>query len=62
MAYVPLVVDDMPSHPFSMARVSPKTIRQDAGRSEVIRRMSRRRYAREVEQVEHEIRRAFAYT
>ena len=60
MAYVRLLIDGMPSRPFSMETLPPRTIRQDASRSEVIRRTSRRRYARPAKNVEHELRRAFA--
>jgi len=57
-AYVRLLVNGMPSRPFSM-RTLPPDLREDQHRSETIRRYSRQRYARPRAQVENEIRAAF---
>jgi len=43
-AYVRLLLDGMPSRPFSMKTLPPRNGRRDRRRSEVIRRTSRRRY------------------
>ncbi len=59
-AYVRLLIDGMPSRPFSMETISPPTAKGLYGRSAVIRRVSRHRYARPVNQVEREIRAALA--
>ncbi|HEY1656441.1 MAG TPA: type IV secretion system DNA-binding domain-containing protein, partial [Candidatus Tumulicola sp.] len=57
-AYTRLLIDGLPSRPFSM-RTMPAGQRADAGRSEIIRRMSQRRYARPVEEVAKTIEHAF---
>jgi hypothetical protein len=45
-AYVRLLIDGMPSRPFSMSTLAPTPCNQDPSRSQVIRRYSRQRYAR----------------
>lgn len=45
-AYVRLLIDGMPSPPFSMRTMPPPTSRRKAARPAVIRRTSRHRYAR----------------
>ena len=60
-AYVRLLVEGMPSRPFSMETLSPSTMRRHAGRSDIVRRTSRHRYARPASQVEAEIERAFTF-
>jgi Type IV secretion-system coupling protein DNA-binding domain len=57
-AYVRLLIDGLPSRPFSMRTVSPSTPRDAAERFEIVRRVSRRRYARPVADVSREIERA----
>ena len=59
-AYVRLLINGMPSRPFSMRTLLPKAGNQDQRRSEIIRRYVRQRYARRVSEVEVEIRQAFA--
>jgi len=59
-AYVRLLIDGMPSRPFSMETIPPPTANAIYARSAVIRRTSRHRYARPVKQVESEIHAAFA--
>lgn len=56
-AYARLLIDGQPSRPFSMRTLPPAPPRRDPGRGEVIRRCSRRRYARPAAAVEEEIRR-----
>lgn len=60
-AYVRLLIDGMPSRPFSMRTLSPQTLPHDrhSRRAGIIRRTSRHRYARPVGQVQAEIREAF---
>ena len=60
-AYARLLIDGMPSRPFSMQTLAPKTHRPDERRSAIIRRSSRQRYARPVAAVEAEIHTAFAH-
>jgi hypothetical protein len=57
-AYVRLLIDGLPSRPFSMRTVAPSTPRDAAERFEIVRRVSRRRYARPVAEVSREIERA----
>ena len=59
-AYVRLLIDGMPSRPFSMTTLPPKKNRSDQRRSEVIRRASRHRYAQRADRVEREIEKAMA--
>jgi hypothetical protein len=58
-AYVRLLIDGQPSRPFSM-RTLPPPAAGNGERSAVIRRCSRRRYARPVAEAEAEIREAYA--
>jgi hypothetical protein len=55
-AYVRLLIDGMPSRPFSMETIPPPTTGRSHARAAVIRRTSRHRYARPANQVESEIR------
>jgi hypothetical protein len=50
-----LLIDGMPSRPFSMETLPPPAPRGHGTRAAIIRRASRHRYARPVEQVEREI-------
>lgn len=58
-AYVRLLVEGLPSHPFSMETVPPPAGCSDSDRAAIIRRSSRQRYARPVAAVAGEICRAF---
>lgn len=60
-AYVRLLIEGMPSKPFSMQTMPPLSLRRDPLRPDIIRRSSRRRYARPLEKVEQEIHDAFAF-
>jgi len=55
-AYIRLLVDGMPSRPFSMQTLPPRVSRNTT-RSETIRKTSRHRYARPIKEVEHQIER-----
>ena len=60
-AYVRLLIDGMPSRPFSMETLPPRSVRKrDQRRPEIVRRASRRRYGREAHIVKAEIERAYA--
>ena len=59
-AYARLLIDGMPSRPFSMETIGPPGMKGVVARSAVIRRTSRHRYARPASQVEGEIRAALA--
>ncbi|OGJ59534.1 hypothetical protein A2635_02460 [Candidatus Peribacteria bacterium RIFCSPHIGHO2_01_FULL_51_9] len=54
-AYMRLMIDGMPSKPFSVATLPPPTFVQDEGRIEKILRFSRERYAEKRELVEEKI-------
>ena len=58
-AYVRLLVDGMPTRPFSMRTLEPRTMAAHS-RSEIIRRASRQRYTCPASQVEQEIVAALA--
>ncbi len=58
-AYVRLLIEGTPSRPFSMRTLPPARI-ADHVRTDIIRRMSRQRYARPAAQVEEEIAAALA--
>ena len=55
-AYARLLVDGMPSKPFSMETIPPKKNRRDS-RSDKTRRASRRRYARPIADVQQQVAR-----
>lgn len=57
-AYARLLIDGLPSRPFSLCTLPP-SLQHDAMRSEVIRRVSRRRYGRPLASVAAEIERGF---
>jgi hypothetical protein len=59
-AYVRLLIDGMPSPPFTLQTLQPRCKKKDSRRPEIIRRTSRQRYARPQGQVEEEIREMFA--
>jgi hypothetical protein len=60
-AYARLLIEGMPSRPFSMQTVPPRQPTEDDRRRAMeIRRASRHRYSRPVDAVEAEIRAAFA--
>lgn len=56
-AYVRLMVDGMPSKPFSVGTLPPAEHEQDKGRIDTIRKLSRERYAEERSIVEDKVRR-----
>jgi hypothetical protein len=58
-AYMRLLIDGMPSRPFSVETIAPAAKRDHCPRSTIIRRTSRHRYARPAAMVEAEIQRAF---
>ena len=58
-AYVRLLVEGMPSRPFSMRTLAPGAT-ADRERPAIIRRTSRQRYARPLDEVEREIAAALA--
>jgi hypothetical protein len=59
-AYVRLLIDGMPSRPFSIETLPPPRQNGKPMRSTIIRRMSRHRYARPAALVEAEIRKVLA--
>ena len=59
-AIVRLLIDGMPSRPFTMETLPSLPIRPDARRPQIIRRTSRHRYARPAHIVEEEINRIFS--
>jgi hypothetical protein len=59
-AYVRLLIEGMPSRPFSMRTLPPDPRRNNPRRTEAVRRYSRQRYARPLAQVEQEIHAAYA--
>jgi hypothetical protein len=59
-AYARLLVDGMPSRPFSMETIPPPAYDERRGRAAIVRRTSRHRYARPVSEVHAEIDKAFA--
>ena len=58
-AYARLLVDGMPSRPFSLETIPPP-LPADPARAAIIRRTSRHRYARPAARVEQELSAAFA--
>lgn len=56
-AYVRLMIDGMASKPFSVSTLAPPKIDQDEGRIEILRALSRERYAEKREIVEEKISR-----
>lgn len=56
-AYVRLMVDGMPSKPFSVGTLPPPEFEQDAGRIDTIRSLSRERYAEKRKVVEDKVNR-----
>ena len=60
-AYVRLLIEGMPSRPFSMQTLPPPKPRRNAAHPAVIRRASRHRYARPLAEVERDIANAFRY-
>jgi hypothetical protein len=61
-AYARLLIDGMPSRPFSMETLPPPPVHERPIRAAIVRRTSRHRYARSADQVEKEIRSVLAYT
>lgn len=59
-AYARLLIHGMPSRPFSMRTLAPRSRQADERRAEIIRNTSRRRYARPAGAVEADIRKALA--
>ena len=60
-AYLRLLIEGMPSRPFSMETLPPPVSDPDRPRSTIIRRTSRHRYARSADQVEREIQGILAH-
>lgn len=54
-AYVRLMIDGVPSKPFSVATLAPPKFEQDPGRVETLRALSRERYAQKRADVEERI-------
>jgi hypothetical protein len=54
-AYMRLMIDGVPSKPFSVSTLPPPTMQQDDGRVDTIRKLSRERYAEKREVVEEKI-------
>lgn len=59
-AYVRLLIEGMPSRPFSMRTLPPSQGRQDSRRPDAIRRYSRQRYGQPIGRVETEIQATFS--
>ena len=59
-AYVRLLIDGMPSRPFSAETLAPSLPDARRSRAEIIRRTSRHRYTRPAAQVEAEIHKTFS--
>jgi hypothetical protein len=59
MAYCRLLVDGMPSKPFSMQTLPPIS-RSREDRTAIVRKVSRRRYARPLSQVTPQLERQLA--
>ena len=59
-AYVRLLIEGMPSRPFSMRTLPPSAGRQDEHRLDAIRRYSRQRYGQPLGKVEAEIQQTLA--
>jgi len=60
-AVVRLLINGMPSRPFTMETLPPAVFRSDTHRPAIIRRVSRHRYARPAETVENELERTLAH-
>lgn len=56
-AYIRLMIDGVPSKPFSVSTLPPPRIKQDEGRLEILRDLSRERYAQKRADVEERIMR-----
>jgi hypothetical protein len=56
-AYIRLMIDGIPSKPFSVATLPPPVFEQDEGRIDVLRQLSRERYAQKRADVEEKIMR-----
>jgi len=59
-AYLRLLIDGMPSRPFSMLTLPPPPIDHRRHRAETVRRSSRHRYSRPANEVHSEIEKTFA--
>ena len=59
-AYMRMLIDGMPSRPFSMTTLPPAELTFDTRRPDVIRRTPRHHYCRPVEQVDRAIANTFA--
>lgn len=60
LAYIRLLIDGYPSKPFSLQTLPPRQRKNDPRRPDIIRRVSRNRYAQPAPAVEQEIRSVFA--
>jgi len=56
-AYMRLMIDGVPSKPFSVSTLPPPDFAQDSGRTDMIRKMSRERYTEKRSVVEEKIKR-----
>ena len=56
-AYMRLMIDGVPSKPFSVSTLPPPDFAQDSGRTDMIRKMSRERYTEKRSVVEDKIKR-----
>ena len=56
-AYTRLMIDGMPSKPFSVTTLPPPKLEDNASQSDVLRRLSRERYSEERSNVEEKIQR-----
>ena len=61
-AYARLLVDGMPSRPFSLETLPPPAPKGRDSRATIVRRVSRHRYARPAVEVEREIQAVFSST
>jgi hypothetical protein len=59
-AYARLLIDGLPSRPFSLCTLPPHDLANDPRRAEIIRRTCRRRYGRPLASVAAEIEKSFA--
>ncbi len=60
-ALIRLLIDGMPSRPFTMRTLPPPSGHAESGRAAIIRALSRRRYARPRRQVEEEVERQYVH-
>jgi hypothetical protein len=61
MTYVRLLVDGLPSRPFSVQTLPPPVMGQGTHRAQIVRRTSQQRYGRPAARVESQIQRALSH-